>query len=82
MRGRGRGARDSFYGYTWTVFTDKYRPVRAPFSAGTFQHSGSDGTQGWVDPAKQLVIVYLTQSRGAETSRRIVGMVYDAITDR
>jgi len=74
-------ARDSFYGYTWTVFTDKYRPVRAPFSAGTFQHSGSDGTQGWVDPSKKLIIVYLTQSRGAATSRRAVNMVYDAITD-
>ncbi|MFN0179530.1 MAG: serine hydrolase [Gemmatimonadales bacterium] len=76
-----RKERDSFYGFTWTVFTDRYRPVRAPFSPGTFQHSGSDGTIGWVDPSKQLIIVYLTQSRGARTSQRIVGMVYDAITD-
>jgi len=76
-----RKARDSFYGFTWTVFSDKYRPVRAPFSPGTFQHSGSDGTIGWVDPAKKLTIVYLTQSRGAATSRRIVGLVYDALSD-
>lgn len=76
-----RKARDSFYAYTWTVYTDKYRPVRAPFSPGIFQHSGSDGTWGWVDPSKQLIIVYLTQSRGERTSRQVIRMVYDAITD-
>jgi CubicO group peptidase (beta-lactamase class C family) len=74
-------SRDSFYGYTWVVYTNKYRAVAAPFSPGIFQHSGSDGTQGWVDPSKQLIIVYLTQSRGERTSRQVVRLIYGALTD-
>ncbi len=76
-----RQARDSFYGFTWIVYTDKYHPVHAPFSSGIFQHSGSDGTWGWADPSTGLILVYLTQSRGERTSRPVIRMVYDAMTD-
>jgi CubicO group peptidase (beta-lactamase class C family) len=74
-------ARDSFYGMTWIVYTDKYHAVRAPYSSGIFEHSGSDGTEGWVDPSRRLILVYLTQSRGARTTRQVVRMVYDAFID-
>lgn len=32
-----------------------------------FGHGGSDGTQGWIWPEKDLVVVYCTQSRGGMT---------------
>jgi gamma-glutamyltranspeptidase / glutathione hydrolase len=68
-----------FYGFHWTVYTDRYGPVAAPYRAGIFQHAGSDGTMGWVDPHERLVIVYLTQSRGAGTQQEFVRLVYDAL---
>ena len=34
-------------------------------------HSGSDGTNAWAWPAKDLVILYFTQSRGGPTALRI-----------
>lgn len=75
-----RAERDRFYGFHWTVYTDRYRPVAPPFSSGIFEHSGSDGTLGWVDPSRGLVLVYLTQSRGQDTRRDLLRLVYDAFT--
>lgn len=71
--------RDRFYGFHWTVFSDRYRPVAPPFSAGTFQHRGSDGTIAWADPKNGLIVVYLTQSRGTDTAEEFVRLVYDAL---
>jgi CubicO group peptidase (beta-lactamase class C family) len=36
-----------------------------------FGHSGSDGTNAWVWPEKDLMILYFTQSRGGVTALRI-----------
>jgi CubicO group peptidase (beta-lactamase class C family) len=74
-----RSAMQRFYGFHWTVYTDRHQPVDPPFRAGIFQHAGSDGTMGWVDPEDRLVIVYLTQSRGAGTQMDFVRLVYDAL---
>jgi CubicO group peptidase (beta-lactamase class C family) len=36
-------------------------PLLSLLSPGTFGHGGAFGTAGWVDPTKNLVIVFLTQ---------------------
>ena len=53
-----RAARDRFYGLGWSV--DK---------EGVFGHGGSDGTQAWVDPRRQLIILVFTQSPGGKNPR-------------
>jgi CubicO group peptidase (beta-lactamase class C family) len=73
--------RDRFYGLHWSVISDRYRAVAAPFSAGTFEHAGSDGTVAWADPARGLLLIYLTQSRGHNTRNDLLRLVYAAIVD-
>jgi CubicO group peptidase (beta-lactamase class C family) len=70
---------DQFYGFSWFVYTDKFRPVEAPFSPGTFFHGGSDGTLGWADPKRNLIVIYAAQSRFTDTPREFVRLVYDAL---
>jgi CubicO group peptidase (beta-lactamase class C family) len=70
--------RDRFYGLHWTVYTDRYRPVAPPFSAGIFEHAGSDGTLAWADPARELILIYITQSRGHNTRNDLLRLVYAA----
>lgn len=41
------------YGYGWMIAAD-----------GSYSHTGSDGTMAWVDPARGLVGMVLTQSPG------------------
>ncbi|HJU74053.1 MAG TPA: serine hydrolase domain-containing protein [Gemmatimonadaceae bacterium] len=67
---------DRFYGLNWEVRTDKYRTVEAPFTAGTFSHAGSDGTLAWADPARNLIVIYITQSRGTDTRMDFMRQVY------
>jgi CubicO group peptidase (beta-lactamase class C family) len=71
-----------FYGFNWDVYTDKFKAVEPPFSAGIFDHAGSDGTLAWADPKRNLVVIYLTQSRGSNTSREFVRLVYGALLMR
>jgi len=59
---------DQFYGLHWTIYTEKYAPVLP----GAFGHGGSDGTIALADPRRDLVVLFLTQSRGTETRRRVV----------
>jgi CubicO group peptidase (beta-lactamase class C family) len=73
--------RQQFYALHWIVYTDRYRAVAAPFSPGIFEHSGSDGTEALADPARGLVLIYLTQSRGHDTRRDLVRLVYAALAD-
>ncbi len=40
-----------------------------------FGHSGSDGTYAWVWPAENLIVLYLTQSRGSTTMARMEAVV-------
>jgi len=49
--------------------------VTGMLSSGTFGHGGAFGTQGWVDPEKQMIFVLMIQRKGlgnsdASTMRR------------
>jgi CubicO group peptidase (beta-lactamase class C family) len=46
------------YGYGWMIAAD-----------GTYSHGGSDGTFAWVDPARAIVGMVLTQSPGGTNPR-------------
>ena len=74
-----RATMNRFYGLHWMVYTDKYRPIEPPFSAGIFDHAGSDGTLALADPQRDLIIIYLTQSRGTNTARSFARLVYGAL---
>jgi len=50
--------RTRFYGYGWTVSKD-----------GVFSHGGSDGTNAWVDPSNDLIVLVFTQSPGENSLR-------------
>ena len=47
------------YALGWQVATD-----------GAYSHAGSDGTMGWVDPARELIGMVFTQSPGGLDPRR------------
>ena len=51
------------FGLGWAVVR---RPagVTAMLSPGTFGHGGAYGTQGWIDPARGLILVLLIQRAG------------------
>jgi len=64
--------RNSFYGYGWSVSKD-----------GIFSHGGSDGTNAWVDPHNELIVLVFTQSPGANNMReRFLKLVQTAIYER
>jgi CubicO group peptidase (beta-lactamase class C family) len=60
-----RVSENSSYGFGWMIRAD-----------GTFGHGGSDGTEAWVDPARDLFGMVFTQSPGGvipvEEFRKIV----------
>ena len=59
----------SYYGYGWSVSAD-----------GVFSHGGSDGTNAFVDPANELIVLAFTQTpRGARPVGRFLEVVRDAI---
>ena len=47
------------YGLGWQIAPD-----------GAYSHAGSDGTMGWVDPARELIGMVLTQSPGGRNPSR------------
>jgi CubicO group peptidase (beta-lactamase class C family) len=51
------------YGLAWTVVRDPLGTLQLQ-SEGTYGHGGAFGTQGWVDPQKDLVGVFLIQRSG------------------
>jgi CubicO group peptidase (beta-lactamase class C family) len=53
VQGRVKINDTSSYGYGWMVRPD-----------GTYSHTGSDGTIAWIDPARELIGMVLTQSPG------------------
>jgi CubicO group peptidase (beta-lactamase class C family) len=55
------------YGLAWTVVRDAMGTLQLQ-SEGTFGHGGAFGTQGWIDPKKDLVGVFLIQRSGGGTS--------------
>ena len=61
--------RDRFYGYGWSVSRD-----------GVFSHGGSDGTNAWIDPENELIVLVFTQSPGEhELRKRFFALVQTSI---
>jgi CubicO group peptidase (beta-lactamase class C family) len=60
----------SGYGLTWEVVKDSYGELTG-HTAGAYGHGGAFGTQGWVDPDRDLIRVLLIQrSNGATDTLR------------
>lgn len=51
------------FGFGWAVVREP-EGVTETLSKGTFGHGGAFGTQGWIDPAKDLALVMLIQRVG------------------
>ena len=59
----------SYYGYGWSVSAE-----------GVFSHGGSDGTNAFVDPNRQMIVLVFTQTpRGNNPVGRFLELVYQAI---
>ena len=52
--------RGADYGLAWEVVTDPLGEL-AGHSKGTYGHGGAFGTQGWIDPANELISILLIQ---------------------
>ena len=48
------------YGLTWTVAKEPAASLLLQ-SPGTYGHGGAFGTQGWIDPKRQMIYVLLIQ---------------------
>lgn len=65
--------------------TRKPEGVHAMLSSGTYGHGGAFGTQGWIDPGKDLFIILLIQRVGlangdaSEIRRDVQQVIIDAI---
>jgi CubicO group peptidase (beta-lactamase class C family) len=71
------------YGLAWTVVRDPLGMLQLQ-SIGTFGHGGAFGTQGWIDPKKDLVGVFLIQRSGGgdnSESKIFMNRAASAITD-
>ena len=55
---RAKASDTSSYGFGWVLFPD-----------GSYHHTGSDGTLAWIDPARGIVGMVLTQSPGGLNPR-------------
>lgn len=66
------GDAEEHYGLHWSLYTGFYGPV----SSGTFGHGGSDGTMALVDPVRDLVVLYMTQSRGTATRPQVMRKIF------
>ncbi|MBI1789927.1 MAG: beta-lactamase family protein [Acidobacteria bacterium] len=58
------GSTATGYGLAWSVVRNPLGTLSMA-SIGTFGHGGAFGTYGWIDPAKDLVGVFLVQRPGA-----------------
>jgi len=56
----------SGYGLTWEVVKDPFGELEG-HSLGTFGHGGAFGTQGWIDPKKNLITIMLIQRSNGGT---------------
>ena len=68
------------FGLTWEV-TRNNQGMLTGQSIGTFGHGGAFGTYGWIDPAKEVVGVFMIQLSGNGTPARdaFVGMANAAV---
>jgi CubicO group peptidase (beta-lactamase class C family) len=55
------------FGLGWGVIREP-QGVHAMLSPGTFGHGGAFGTQGWIDPHKDLFVILLIQRTGLPNS--------------
>jgi CubicO group peptidase (beta-lactamase class C family) len=55
------------FGYGFAVVREP-QGITGMLSAGTFGHGGAFGTQGWIDPHKDLFVVLLIQRNGLPNS--------------
>jgi CubicO group peptidase (beta-lactamase class C family) len=51
------------FGFGWAVVKEP-KGVTGMLSAGTYGHGGAFGTQGWIDPRRDLFVVLLIQRTG------------------
>lgn len=51
------------YGYGWRIVREPQGAI-GMLSVGTFGHSGSYGTQAWIDPAKDVIYILMVQRTG------------------
>jgi CubicO group peptidase (beta-lactamase class C family) len=71
-------------GLGWQV-TRQPNGVHAMLSSGTFGHGGAFGTQGWIDPEKDLFVILLIQRLGianadaSDIRREVQQLIVDAI---
>ena len=73
----------SGYGLTWEVVKSAFGELDG-HSRGTYGHGGAFGTQGWIDPKKNLITIMLIQrSNGGTDSMRdaIMTMAEAAVTN-
>jgi len=71
------------YGLAWTVVKEPLGTLQLQ-SIGSYGHGGAFGTQGWVDPKKDLVGVFLihrSRGGGADESNAFKQMTAAAIVD-
>lgn len=55
------------FGFGWAVVKEP-QGVHEMLSKGTFGHGGAFGTQGWIDPQKDLFVILLIQRTGMPNS--------------
>lgn len=58
-----RHFKEASWGYGWSVAGNEKWPRWPAFPRGTFSHSGGGGMLLWVDPAGEIVGVYLAICR-------------------
>jgi CubicO group peptidase (beta-lactamase class C family) len=70
------------FGLGFAMTLDPSRTL-LPESAGNYYWGGAAGTYFWVDPAEDLIVVFMTQllGYGPELRRELKTLVYSAITE-
>ncbi|MDQ2775851.1 MAG: beta-lactamase family protein [Acidobacteriota bacterium] len=73
----------SGYGLAWEVVNDPYGEL-AGHSMGSYGHGGAFGTQGWIDPANDLIQIMLIQSSsgGADGIRDVFLTMSEASVEK
>lgn len=76
------GNKDAGYGLTWRIVKGPGATL-AGQSIGTYGHGGAYGTQGWIDPKKDLAGVFMIQREGggSEESTVFTEMANAAVAD-
>lgn len=74
----------SGFGYGWAIVKEP-KDVTAMLSPGTYGHGGAFGTQGWIDPNKNLFVILLIQQQGlrngdaSDMRRELQTLAFEAV---